>query len=141
VYAVKALYPKFDYQWLADEVSENLPRELDFANEAENCTRTQLAFADRPNVVTPAVFKECTSSRVLTMSFEEGVYSNDIDRIRSMNLNPADVASLIAEAFAEQIFVQGRVHCDPHFANMLIRPSRLNPRKPQLVLLDHGLYR
>ena len=36
--------------------------------------------------------------------------------------------------------MHGRVHCDPHAANMLIRrgPTR---GKPQLVLLDHGLYR
>lgn len=30
---------------------------------------------------------------------------------------------------------------DPHEANLLVRPNPLNPSKPQLVLLDHGLYR
>jgi aarF domain-containing kinase len=29
---------------------------------------------------------------------------------------------------------------DPHPANLLIRPRSDNPRIPQIVLLDHGLY-
>ena len=40
-----------------------------------------------------------------------------------------------AQVFAEQIFVHGRVHCDPHAANMLIRrdPSGRGRAKPLLV--------
>lgn len=31
------------------------------------------------------------------------------------------------------------MHCDPHAANMLVRIGRHG--RPQLVLLDHGLYK
>ena len=31
------------------------------------------------------------------------------------------------------------VHCDPHAANMLVRTDKRG--RPQLVLLDHGLYK
>ena len=143
VHGVKALFPKFDYEWLADEVAENLPRELDFANEAGNCVRAGAAFAARPaaDVVAPTVVAALSTPRVLTMSFEEGVYVNNVAAIRAMGLRPADVAALVAEAFADQIFVQGWVHADPHFANLLVRPRPDNPTAPQLVLLDHGLYR
>ncbi len=30
---------------------------------------------------------------------------------------------------------------DPHEANLLVRPHPKNPKRPQIVLLDHGLYR
>jgi aarF domain-containing kinase len=40
---------------------------------------------------------------------------------------------------AVQIFDAGFVHCDPHPANLFIRPHALDPSRPQLVLLDHGL--
>lgn len=30
---------------------------------------------------------------------------------------------------------------DPHIGNLLVRQHPRDPRKPQLVLLDHGLYR
>ena len=36
-------------------------------------------------------------------------------------------------------FVCSDVHCDPHAANMLVRHDKKG--KPQLVLLDHGLYK
>eukprot|EP00252_Welwitschia_mirabilis_P003592 TRINITY_DN1364_c0_g1_i5.p1 TRINITY_DN1364_c0_g1~~TRINITY_DN1364_c0_g1_i5.p1 ORF type:complete len:229 (+),score=35.63 TRINITY_DN1364_c0_g1_i5:113-799(+) len=45
------------------------------------------------------------------------------------------------------IFKHGFVHCDPHAANMMVmispsnRSNIIGKRKPQLVLLDHGLYR
>src|SRR5690606_9187553 len=44
----------------------------------------------------------------------------------------------MVDLFCAQIFVGGWVHCDPHPGNILIR--RLPSGKPQLVLLDHGLY-
>ncbi|XP_038896506.1 putative ABC1 protein At2g40090 [Benincasa hispida] len=45
------------------------------------------------------------------------------------------------------IYKHGFVHCDPNAANLLVRPlpsnrrSIFGKRKPQLVLLDHGLYK
>lgn len=38
------------------------------------------------------------------------------------------------------IFSWGHVHCDPHPGNVLVRPHPANPRKPQIVIIDHGLY-
>ena len=35
--------------------------------------------------------------------------------------NVAQVATLIAETFADMVFRAGDVHCDPHAANMLVR--------------------
>lgn len=43
-----------------------------------------------------------------------------------------------------QMFRHGSVHCDPHGANVLVRPhpeAKRGSGRPQLVLLDHGLYR
>lgn len=42
------------------------------------------------------------------------------------------------------MFRHGSVHCDPHGANVLVRPhpgAKKGSKRPQLVLLDHGLYR
>ena len=38
-------------------------------------------------------------------------------------------------------FEHGFVHCDPHEANLHVRPHPRDPSKPALILLDHGLYR
>jgi aarF domain-containing kinase len=41
---------------------------------------------------------------------------------------------------AEQVFVTGFVHADPHPGNVLIRPRSGTKRDVEVVLLDHGLY-
>ena len=50
------------------------------------------------------------------------------------------VMSTMVDLFSAQIFKWGWVHCDPHPGNVIIRPHPQNPSRPQLVLIDHGLY-
>jgi aarF domain-containing kinase len=45
----------------------------------------------------------------------------------------------LIRAFADQIFVTGFVHCDPHPGNVFVRPHPLNKKDFQVVILDHGL--
>ena len=45
------------------------------------------------------------------------------------------------DAWIGLLFIPGFVHCDPHEANVLIRPHPRKSHVPQLVLLDHGLYK
>ena len=61
--------------------------------------------------------------------------------IEAMGLARADVVRLLCETMCEQIFDGGFVHCDPHPGNVLVRRRPGRPSSPQLVLLDHGLYR
>ena len=50
----------------------------------------------------------------------------------------SDVARLISSVFNSQVFLSGFVHVDPHPANVLIRAKN---GKPEMVLVDHGLYK
>lgn len=45
---------------------------------------------------------------------------------------------IMVDLFSAQMFLFGLVHCDPHPGNIFIR--RLPSGKPELVLIDHGLY-
>lgn len=40
-----------------------------------------------------------------------------------------------------QVFLWGFVNADPHEANVLLRKHPKKSGKPQLVLVDHGLYK
>ena len=134
------LFPAFRMQWVVDEIAPHLPRELDFVAEAANCRRCAKTFERWPDVVVPEVFDEATSARVLTMSWEPGVNGTRKEEIRdALGLDPTAVAALVSTAFAFLTFHDGHVHCDPHAANVLVRASPAG--RPQLVLLDHGLYR
>uniref|UniRef100_A0A7C9ANF1 ABC1 atypical kinase-like domain-containing protein n=2 Tax=Opuntia streptacantha TaxID=393608 RepID=A0A7C9ANF1_OPUST len=146
------LFPTFDYRWLVAEVRESLPKELDFLVEARNSEKCLYNFqklsphiADR--IYVPLVYWNLSTSKLLTMEFMDGVRVDDVKGIRNMGIRPYDVSKLVSEAFAEMIFKHGFVHCDPHAANLLVRPlpsgkrSIFGTRRPQLVLLDHGLYK
>ncbi len=49
-----------------------------------------------------------------------------------------DVMTIMVDLFSAQMFLWGWVHCDPHPGNIFVR--RTPAGKPELVLIDHGLY-
>ena len=55
-----------------------------------------------------------------------------------LGLSLKDVMTEMIDLFSAQMFLWGWVHCDPHPGNIFIR--RLPSGKPELVLIDHGLY-
>ena len=141
VNALERLFPEeFCYGWIMEEIAPQLPKELDFRNEGRNSEKAahHLARA-KINCVVPKVHWEQTTDRVLTMTFEEGFRSTDVDAIKRAGLKKHDVAKLISSVFNSQALLSGFCHCDPHPANVLVR--RDEKGKAQLVLVDHGLYK
>lgn len=165
---VKRIFPEFDFDWLADEMRVNLPRELDFRGEALNSERLlgNLKRTGRTplqngttagNIVRiPKVYWHHTARRVLTMEYLPGAKASDRTFLLQNGIDPGQVSALITSVFSEMIFMHGFVHCDPHPGNLLIRPRPalsspflfLRPWRPkggsrpfELIILDHGLYR
>lgn len=145
-------FPSFDYRWLIDEMHESLPKELDFLVEAKNSEKCLENFRRQSphlaySVYAPMVYWNFSTSRLLTMEFIEAPQVSDVKAIRNLGLQPREVSTLVSQAFAEMIYKHGFVHCDPHAANLFVRPlpmgrrNILGRRKPQLILLDHGLYK
>ncbi|KAL7600181.1 hypothetical protein Lser_V15G25906 [Lactuca serriola] len=146
------IFPSFNYRWLVDEVRDSLPKELDFLNEAKNSIKCMDNFRRlSPDIAeyvyAPLVYWNLSTTKVLTMEFVEGAEVNDLKSIKKLGVSPHDIARLVSRTFAEMMFKHGFVHCDPHAANLIIRtmPSQrsgiFGRKKPQLVLLDHGLYK
>ncbi|CAL0320319.1 unnamed protein product [Lupinus luteus] len=145
-------FPNFDYRWLIDEINDSLPKELDFLMEAKNSEKCLENFRKlSPHIANyvyaPKVYWNLSTSKLLTMEFMDGVHVNDVKTIQKLGINPHELSILVSQTFAEMMFKHGFVHCDPHAANLLVRPlpseksSILGRRKPQLILLDHGLYK
>jgi len=121
-------------------------------NEAKNSERClnnfrKLSPQIAGSIYAPKVYWNLSTSRILTMEFMDAKEVTDVSGIKSIGVHPVDVSNLVSKAFAEMIFKHGFVHCDPHAANMMVRPMPQDSRKlfgwkrPQLVLLDHGLYK
>mmetsp|Transcript_89661 Transcript_89661/g.158645 ORF Transcript_89661/g.158645 Transcript_89661/m.158645 type:complete len:543 (-) Transcript_89661:21-1649(-) len=135
----------YDLMWVVDDFERNLSRELDFELEAVNAEVTADSLAHlAPRVFVPRVRRDLSSKTVLTMEFcEDMLKANDPAGLRAAGLEPLECAELLCDTFAEMIFVHGRVHADPHRGNVYFRalPAESDGRRrPQLVILDHGLY-
>jgi aarF domain-containing kinase len=141
------------YEWafaipcyfVAPYVAKQIRRETDFIHEAQNSERTAAYLANEPalrnTVFVPRVHWEVTSSRVMTADFVAGAHKiSDRDKIEEMGFKVKTVMDAMAHAFSAMIFSWGHVHCDPHPGNVLVRPNPANKSKPQIVIIDHGLY-
>jgi ubiquinone biosynthesis protein len=70
------------------------------------------------------------------MDYVEGVKITDVEALERAGIDRREVARLLNDVYAEQLFTHGVLHADPHPGNLLVQPGRDRVR---LVLLDHGL--
>ncbi|EGG20863.1 putative protein serine/threonine kinase [Cavenderia fasciculata] len=131
-------FPKFQFSWILPEATSCLNQELDFVNEGKNSEKIASLFHDNPQLYIPKVYWDHTTRRILTMEFIHGVRIDNKKALTEMGIDFKQLYYLFSEVFAEQIFVHGFLHSDPHPGNILIRKKN---GKPEMVLLDHGLYK
>jgi predicted unusual protein kinase regulating ubiquinone biosynthesis (AarF/ABC1/UbiB family) len=132
---LSALERNLDFGPIIQEVSHNVPLELDFINEGHNAELIAQNFASRPDIIVPRIYWEYTTRRVLVMEFLEGIKITDIDSLQAAGIDLQAVAQLVNDAYCEQLFLHGMFHADPHPGNLFVRPG------PRLVMLDFGLCR
>ena len=77
------IFPDFKYGWLPEEFQTRLPQELNFVKEANNADRCRIIFEKNPNVAVPSIYREFTTERVLTMSFEKGISATNVKEMYS----------------------------------------------------------
>jgi predicted unusual protein kinase regulating ubiquinone biosynthesis (AarF/ABC1/UbiB family) len=121
---------------LLDELEEVVPRELDFAREAEAAERMRRNFEDDPGILIPAVIPGLTSRRVLVTEYVRGIKITDRRRLDRAGIDRTALVERLVEAYATQILKHGYFHADPHPGNLLAVPT---DGKPALAFVDFGL--
>lgn len=137
---VEILFPHFGYTWLLPDFKALSRAEVNFMQEAHNAERVASMFAGRPRVHVPHVLRQLTTQRMLTMEFIDGCKITDHAALARLGVNERALAHDIVAFFADQVYMHGFVHCDPHPGNLLVRKAP-DGRSHQLVVLDHGMYR
>lgn len=105
---------------VVQEFSATLRKELDFTNEAANAERFAKQFEDSEDIHVPAVLREFSGERVLTMEFMEGIPVNDPDKLQAAGIDPIELSERISKLIYQQIFDFGFFHADPHPGNMTV---------------------
>ena len=102
------------------EFSQTLLKELDFTNEADNTERFANLFKDSKAISVPAILREFSTSKVLTMEFISGYPVNKPKVLNKHHIDPILLSKSISKLIYEQIFVHGFFHGDPHPGNMTV---------------------
>lgn len=140
---VKKAFPDFEFTWLAEEMNENMPLEMDFRHEAGNARKAAEDFAqyNKTSVYIPKV--PWVYKRVMAMEFVHGKRPDDLQYLSDHHIDRNRVSQELSRAFSQMLYMHGFFHADPHGGNVLIRPAPKGSKSPfnfEVVLLDHGLY-
>ncbi len=106
--------------------------ELDFALEADSIERIAANFEGNSRVHFPRVYREFSTSRVLTTAFIRGSKITDLVALDRMGVDRRELAHLVLTAYCQMIFIDGQYHADPHPGNLLVHEDG------SITFLDFG---
>ncbi len=118
---------------IVEEFARTLEKEIDYRIEATNMERVARHFFDLPHIYIPAVFREFTTSRVLTTELIEGIKVSKIEKIVAAGLDRKVIADRIVGLVLKQAFEHGFFHADPHPGNMFVLADNV------ICLVDYGM--
>ncbi len=134
---------EYELKTLAAEFAEALRNELDFRREAsytEELRRNlgQSHWFDASKVVVPSIIWELTSEKVLALEWLEGkpiltATLTGLEEGGDIALERRAITTLLFRAFAQQIYVDGLFHADPHPGNIFYLGYG------RVALLDFGM--
>ena len=104
-----------------DEVEQQIIAETDYLREADNLEFFRQALAALPFVKVPAVLREYSADKVLTMSLMSGRHLDDWLARRPSQKRRNEVGEHLFELFYFQLLQVEALHADPHWGNYLFK--------------------
>jgi ubiquinone biosynthesis protein len=118
---------------LIEEFTRVIEKELDFAFEAASMDRFGRLFMDDDTVRIPAVMRDISTHRVLTMELIEGIKISQVDQLKAAGLDCRTITRHGADFLMKQVFVHGFFHADPHPGNIFVLPDNV------VCMVDYGM--
>jgi ubiquinone biosynthesis protein len=122
-----------DLSGLVSEFAAGVHKELDYRNEAYHMIRMTDDMAPIAGIHIPTIYRQLSTSRVLTMEFIDGVKISKIHEHENC-LDMLALARTFERAIMKQILIDGFFHADPHPGNLFI-----SPQTGMITFLDLGL--
>ncbi|MDO7883455.1 ABC1 kinase family protein [Salinibacterium soli] len=137
---VRLVSRRVDAPALVEEFAATSLQEIDYLHEGASAERFADDFADDDRVTAPVVVWDRTTARVLTLSDVTAIKISDVASLTAAGIDPAAVASELARATFQQIFVAGFFHADPHPGNIFVTPGPAGtPDDWRLTFIDFGM--
>lgn len=145
----------YDVMAVAQEFTDALRAELDFAREASHTDRLRQNLArsrwfDTKQLTVPAIYWEITTPKLLVMEWLQGKPILESEFSASVDPNGGaqrrqQISTLLFRSFFQQIYIDGFFHADPHPGNIFYLQDgrvalldcgmvgRLDPRTQQIL--------
>ncbi|MGX5682507.1 ABC1 kinase family protein [Schumannella luteola] len=137
---VRLVSRRVDAPALVEEFAATSLQEIDYVHEGSSAERFADDFAGDERVAAPVVVWDRTTTRVLTLSDVTAIKISDVASLSAAGIDPAAVASELARATFQQIFVSGFFHADPHPGNIFVTPGPASaPDQWRLTFIDFGM--
>tara|TARA_B100000614_G_scaffold232186_1_gene226665 strand:- start:2277 stop:4130 length:1854 start_codon:yes stop_codon:yes gene_type:complete len=118
---------------LIDELGKRVFEEMDYINEANNAEKFRNMHKENPKIAVPKIYNDFTSRRVLTMEWIEGTKLTNLEKVKSLGINPDEMIEIGVQCSLEQLLEHGFFHADPHPGNLLAL------KDGRLCYLDFGM--
>ncbi|PWK20705.1 ABC1 kinase family protein [Xanthomarina spongicola] len=127
----------FDPIGLVKNFENSILKEIDFINESINVQRFFNNLKDDTSLdqfaEAPKVYQSLTTKKVLALEFISGIKINQIDALKTKNVDTKIIAKRLAISYFKQVFEYGFFHADPHPGNLLVLPNN------HICYLDFGM--
>ncbi|MDZ7815879.1 MAG: AarF/UbiB family protein [Planctomycetota bacterium] len=128
-----SMWKKLNIKVLYDEFRRVLLGELNYEREARFAIHFRELFGEEKNVVSPHIYVEQSTSKVLTMEFVKGEKISDFAAREKDKERRKRVVKRLVEVYSSQIFQYGFFHADPHPGNIFISDN------DEIVFVDFGI--
>ena len=122
-----------DLVGLIDELGKRVFEEMDYLNEASNAEKFKELHQHNIKIAVPKIYREVTSRRVLTMEWIEGTKLTNIEKVKSLGVDPEEMIDIGVNCSLQQLLEHGFFHADPHPGNILAL------KDGRLCYLDFGM--
>ncbi|SMC05313.1 Predicted unusual protein kinase regulating ubiquinone biosynthesis, AarF/ABC1/UbiB family [Sulfobacillus thermosulfidooxidans DSM 9293] len=123
----------FDLFTVLREFRRVVTEELNYQQELANTELIRQDVRHLGYVIVPKTYPEYSTSRVLTMAFQDGIKINQLEELKQHHINPTVVAEEAIHLYLHMVMESGIFHADPHPGNILVT------KDAKLILLDYGM--
>ncbi len=118
---------------IVEEFSRTIRKEMDFEEEARNCSKFKRNFENDQDVYIPKIYAKFVTGKVLVMERIDGIRIDSVEALTAAGFDGKELAKTGVNAFFKQILEDGFFHADPHPGNLLIMPNGM------IAFLDFGI--
>jgi len=130
---LQLIIPRYQPKRVIDEFCDYTVREVEMPLEAENAETFAANFADMPEVVFPAIYRQYSAASVLCMEYLDGVRP-DHPAVQNLPIDQRqELIDLGAAAIIRMLYQDGFFHADLHPGNLLALPG------PKVGFIDLGM--